>query len=284
VGRWGAIPAPQVRVERSEAFPEQRTHFAKKEFLQSNGEWSSDFWAGSLPNAQLLQGRPEARKRVHDYVVAEQGHPAPGKALGRFWWKDWESHLQRKKARSSRNRPPGGVFVDAPGDLPFGSASNFCKPPDFVGRNVMKRFERHNRRSQSHIGARAGAAACGRARIRGLSDKALAWLLPSRPDHRAASGESTIFPPDLDGLYLSFTNYRAQPAECPRLRWMDGESIGTSSILNRSGKFGRHAGDSTLCHLDRHHRGQRLDSGLAFLIDKKFRGHGVWTTIILLPD
>lgn len=26
-----------------------------------------------------------------------------------------------------------------------------------------------------------------------------------------------------------------------------------------------------------------LGSGLAFLIDKKFRGHGLWTTIILLP-
>ncbi|MDR3495555.1 MAG: sugar ABC transporter permease [Ancalomicrobiaceae bacterium] len=112
--------------------------------------------------------------------------------------------------------------------------------------------------------------------IRGLSDRVLAWLFiaPSIILLLAIN----IFPL-IWTIYLSFTNYRANRPNAPI------KSVGIDNYV------------SILTDPDVWQPMQAtahfviwtilietvLGFALAFLIDRKFRGHGFWTTIILIP-
>jgi multiple sugar transport system permease protein len=113
-------------------------------------------------------------------------------------------------------------------------------------------------------------------RVRGLSDKALAWLFITPTIVLLLA--INIFPL-IWTVYLSFTNYRANRPNVP-MRWMGidwYQSILTDPDIWSAMQVTAHFVIWTVVIET------VLGFGLAFLIDKKFRGHGAWTTIILLP-
>src|SRR5712675_1151324 len=113
-------------------------------------------------------------------------------------------------------------------------------------------------------------------RIRGLSDKALAWLFITPTIVLLLA--INIFPL-VWTIYLSFTNYRANRANAPTI-WLGTDwyqSILTDPDIWAAMQVTAHFVIWTVVIET------VIGFGLAFLIDKKFRGHGVWTTIILLP-
>jgi multiple sugar transport system permease protein len=113
-------------------------------------------------------------------------------------------------------------------------------------------------------------------RVRGLSDRAIAWLfiLPTIALLLAIN----VFPL-IWTIRLSFTNYRANRPNAP-LRWISTENY--ASILSDPDVWGAMQATAhfvvwTICIE------VLLGFALAWLIDKKFRGHSFWTTVILLP-
>src|ERR1700709_309863 len=113
-------------------------------------------------------------------------------------------------------------------------------------------------------------------RIRGLSDKALAWLFITPTIVLLLA--INIFPL-IWTIYLSFTNYRANRPNVP-MRWMGidwYQSILTDPDIWFAMQVTAHFVIWTVVIET------VLGFGLAWLIDKKFRGHAFWTTIILLP-
>jgi multiple sugar transport system permease protein len=100
-------------------------------------------------------------------------------------------------------------------------------------------------------------------RVRGLSDKALAWLFITPTIVLLLA--INIFPL-VWTIYLSFTNYRANRSNAP-VKWLGIDWYQVTAHF----VFWTVVIETV------------LGFGLAFLIDKKFRGHGMWTTIILLP-
>jgi multiple sugar transport system permease protein len=112
--------------------------------------------------------------------------------------------------------------------------------------------------------------------VRGLSDRAVAWLFIAPTIFLLLA--INIFPL-IWTIYLSFTNYRAnrpnEPIEFVGLR-------NYARILNSEDVWGYL---QTTAHflfwtisLE-----LLLGFGLALLINHKFRGHAFWTTVILLP-
>jgi multiple sugar transport system permease protein len=112
-------------------------------------------------------------------------------------------------------------------------------------------------------------------RIRSLSDRSIAWLFIGPTILLLLA--INIFPL-IWTIYLSFTNYRANRSAPIRM-------VGTeyySSILSdpdiwHSMQATAHFVFWTIV-LE-----TVIGFALAWLIDRKFRGHGVWTTVILLP-
>ena len=107
-------------------------------------------------------------------------------------------------------------------------------------------------------------------RIRGLSDKALAWLFitPTMVLLLAIN----IFPL-IWTIYLSFTNYRANRSNAP-VSWLGidwYQTILTDPDIWAAMQVTAHFVFWTVVIET------VLGFGLAFLIDKKFRGHGMWT-------
>src|SRR5882757_4280194 len=113
-------------------------------------------------------------------------------------------------------------------------------------------------------------------RIRGLSDKALAWLFITPTIVLLLA--INIFPL-IWTVYLSFTNYRANRSNAP-VQWLGidwYQTILTDPDIWAAMQVTAHfVFWSVVIETV-------LGFGLAVLIDKKFRGHGMWTTIILLP-
>jgi multiple sugar transport system permease protein len=112
-------------------------------------------------------------------------------------------------------------------------------------------------------------------RIRGLSDKGIAWLFVGPTIVLLLA--INIFPL-IWTLYLSFTNYAANRSGAVK-------GVGTRNyerILNDPDIW---AAMQATAHFVIWTIAIEtvLGFALAYLIDKKFKGHGVWTTILLLP-
>jgi multiple sugar transport system permease protein len=113
-------------------------------------------------------------------------------------------------------------------------------------------------------------------RVRGLSDRGIAWLFigPTMVILLAIN----IFPL-IWAITLSFTNYRANRPNVP-LKWIGLEHY--TDILNDPDVWAamqvtaRFVVSTIVIET-------LLGFGLAYLIDRKFRGHGFWTTVILIP-
>ena len=112
--------------------------------------------------------------------------------------------------------------------------------------------------------------------VRGLSDRALAWLFIAPTIVLLLA--INIFPL-IWTIYLSFTNYRANRPNAP-VHWLgthwyhkilSDPDVWASMQVTAHFVFWTIAIETV------------LGFGLAWLIDKKFRGHGFWTTVILLP-
>jgi multiple sugar transport system permease protein len=111
---------------------------------------------------------------------------------------------------------------------------------------------------------------------RGLSDRAIAWLFitPTMVLLLAIN----IFPL-LWTIWLSFTNYRANRPDAP-VRNIGVDNY--TSVLTDPDVWGSMQATAhflfwtLLLQLV-------LGFALAYLIDRRFRGHGLWTTIILIP-
>ena len=112
--------------------------------------------------------------------------------------------------------------------------------------------------------------------IRGLSDRAIAWLFIA-PTMLLLLAINVF--PLIWTIRLSFTNYRANKPNVP-LRWLGLENY--TSILADPDVW--QAMQATAHFVIWTILFEVLFGfGLALLIDKKFRGHSFWTTVILLP-
>lgn len=123
----------------------------------------------------------------------------------------------------------------------------------------------------------AGMEAPARLRARrGMGDRAIAWMFVTPTILLLLA--INIFPL-IWTVYLSFTNYRANRPNAV-VRWVGLDNY--SSILADA--------DVWLAMQSTAHfvvwtivLEVVLGFGLAYLIDRRFRGHGFWTTVILLP-
>lgn len=113
-------------------------------------------------------------------------------------------------------------------------------------------------------------------RVRGLSDKAIAWLFIAPTIVLLLA--INVFPL-IWTVYLSFTNYKANRS-ARGVEWVGLDNyrrvLTDSDIWHNMLVTGHFLfWTMTLQVL--------LGFGLAWLINKNFKGHGVWTTVILLP-
>ena len=112
--------------------------------------------------------------------------------------------------------------------------------------------------------------------LRGLSDRSIAWLFIAPTIVLLLA--INIFPL-LWTIQLSFTNYRANRPNAPI------KSVGSANYVNILTDPDVWAAMQATAHFVLWTIALEvlIGFGLALLIDKKFRGHGFWTTIILLP-
>jgi multiple sugar transport system permease protein len=112
-------------------------------------------------------------------------------------------------------------------------------------------------------------------RIRGLSDKGIAWLFVGPTILLLLA--INIFPL-IWTIYLSFTNYAAnRSGEVKGVGIRNYERILNDADIWAAMQATAHFVIWTIAIET------VLGFALAYLIDKKFRGHGFWTTILLLP-
>jgi multiple sugar transport system permease protein len=112
-------------------------------------------------------------------------------------------------------------------------------------------------------------------RIRGLSDKGIAWLFVGPTILLLLA--INIFPL-IWTIYLSFTNYAAnRSGEVKNVGARNYERILNDADIWAAMQATAHFVIWTIAIET------VLGFALAYLIDKKFRGHGLWTTILLLP-
>jgi len=114
------------------------------------------------------------------------------------------------------------------------------------------------------------------AQIQGLSDKAIAWIFIGPTMFLLLA--INIFPL-LWTLYLSFTNYRANRLTKP-IEWVGLKNY--ERLLNKEDIWGYLQATAHFLFWTMALQ-MVLGLGLALLINKQFKGHSVWTTIILLP-
>jgi multiple sugar transport system permease protein len=113
-------------------------------------------------------------------------------------------------------------------------------------------------------------------RGRGLSDRTIAWLFIGPTI--ALLLAINIFPL-IWTVRLSFSNYRANKPNAP-LRWLGFDHytdlLTDPEIWHGMQVTARFVVATVVIETI-------LGFALAYLIDRKFRGHGIWTTIILIP-
>lgn len=112
--------------------------------------------------------------------------------------------------------------------------------------------------------------------VRGLSDKSIAWLFIAPTIVLLLA--INIFPL-IWTIYLSLTNYRANRpnAELKFVGTEHYEKILTNPDIWAAMQSTAHFVVWTIVFQT------VIGFTLAWLVDRKFRGHGFWTTIILLP-
>jgi multiple sugar transport system permease protein len=122
----------------------------------------------------------------------------------------------------------------------------------------------------------AGTPAQVARHLRGLSDRVLAWLFIAPTIVLLLA--INIFPL-IWTIYLSFTDYRANRpnAEIKNIGLRFYERILTDSDIWYGMQVTAHFVIWTIVFET------LIGFGLAYLIDRKFRGHGFWTTVILIP-
>lgn len=113
-------------------------------------------------------------------------------------------------------------------------------------------------------------------RARGLSDRAVAWIFISPTILLLLA--INIFPL-LWTVYLSFTDYRANQPGRP-VRWVGLDNyrnlLGSEDVWGYLQATAHFVGWSIFFQVV-------LGLGLALLINRQFKGHATWTTLILLP-
>jgi multiple sugar transport system permease protein len=128
------------------------------------------------------------------------------------------------------------------------------------------------------LGERAAAATPARVAnaVRGLSDRTIAWLFIAPTIVLLLA--INIFPL-IWTIQLSFTNYRAnRPNAAVRNIGVDNyDSILTDTDVWAAMQATAHFVCWTIALQT------LIGFTLAYLIDRKFRGHGFWTTVILIP-
>jgi multiple sugar transport system permease protein len=113
-------------------------------------------------------------------------------------------------------------------------------------------------------------------RVKGLSDRAIAWIFIAPTIMLLLA--INIFPL-IWAIYLSFTNYRANRPDAPVLNvgFRNYERVLTDTDIWTAMQTTAHFVFWTILLQT------LIGFGLAYLIDRKFRGHAFWTTIILIP-
>jgi multiple sugar transport system permease protein len=113
-------------------------------------------------------------------------------------------------------------------------------------------------------------------RIRGFSDRTIAWLFISPTIILLLA--INIFPL-IWAIYLSFTNYRANRpnVSLQNVGLRNYERVLTDGDIWAAMQTTAHFVFWTILLQT------IIGFGLAYLIDRKFRGHAFWTTIILIP-
>ncbi|WP_413993721.1 carbohydrate ABC transporter permease [Labrys okinawensis] len=113
-------------------------------------------------------------------------------------------------------------------------------------------------------------------RVRGLSDRAIAWLFITPTILLLLA--INIFPL-IWTIRLSFTNYKANRPNAP-IKWLGVERysdlLSDPDIWHGMQVTARFVVSTVAIETV-------LGFALAYLIDRKFRGHGFWTTVILIP-
>jgi len=120
------------------------------------------------------------------------------------------------------------------------------------------------------------AVTASMARQAGMSDRAVAWLFITPTVVLLLA--INVFPL-LWTIYMSFTNYKAN------MGWVKYRSVGVENYADILTDSDIWAAMQTTAHfvfwsilLE-----VLIGFGLALLINRKFRGHSLWTTLILLP-
>ena len=120
------------------------------------------------------------------------------------------------------------------------------------------------------------AVTASTARQAGMSDRAVAWLFITPTVVLLLA--INVFPL-LWTIYMSFTNYKAN------MGWVKYRSVGTENYADILTDSDIWTAMQTTAHfvfwsilLE-----VLIGFGLALLINRKFRGHSLWTTVILLP-
>jgi multiple sugar transport system permease protein len=113
-------------------------------------------------------------------------------------------------------------------------------------------------------------------RLAGMSDRAVAWLFISPTIVLLLA--INIFPL-IWTIYMSFTNFKAN------MGWVKYRNVGTENYADILTDADIWASMQTTAHFVFWSIALQvvIGFGLALLINRKFRGHSLWTTIILLP-
>src|SRR5436189_2188995 len=114
------------------------------------------------------------------------------------------------------------------------------------------------------------------ARHTGLSDRAIAWLFITPTIMLLLA--INIFPL-IWTIYMSFTNYKAN------MGWVKYRSVGIDNYVDILTDSDIWTAMQTTAHFVFWSIlfEVLIGFGLALLINRKFRGHSLWTTVILLP-
>lgn len=165
--------------------------------------------------------------------------------------------LARTAARLAKTAgPPDVSHTQTPGDILNISSSS-------VVENAADATARATPTSVAH-------------RVRGLSDRAIAWVFIAPTIILLLA--INIFPL-IWAIYLSFTNYRANRPNAPvqNVGLNNYERVLTDPDIWQAMQTTAHFVFWTIMLQT------VIGFTLAYLIDRKFRGHAFWTTLILIP-